>query len=214
MYRASIHERFGYYDETFRGAGDTEFKNRVLPHISVRFVDHTLGMFLNYPDGQTTASPMAEIEDSRAWYLFRTAGGVRYLFEGRPVEHAEALLLLCLGYRKSYCGHLSSDFELAVPLARYILSRKPHSALARLVVADLETIQENLRDLEFFSTMPTSDELKKAMLTAWLNAGLMQERHRVAIKALGRNANPIYQLMNDNRFEQHSWLWKSVGSDR
>lgn len=214
MYRASIHERFGYYDETFRGAGDTEFKNRVLPYIGVRFVDRMLGMFLNYPEGQTTASPMAEIEDSRAWYLFRTPGGLRYLFENRPVEEAEDLLLQCLGYRKSYCGHLSSDIELAAPLARYILSRKPHSALARLLLADLETIQQNLQNLEFFSTMPQNHELKAAMLEAWLHAALAQERHRIAIKTLGRAATPTYQLMNDNRFEQHSWLWKSVGREQ
>ena len=214
MYRSSIHERFGYYDEKFRGAGDTEFKNRILPHIGVRFVDRMLGMFLNYPEGQTTASPMAEIEDSRAWYLFRTPGGLRYIFETRPIEDAEDLLLLCLGYRKSYCGHLSSDIELAVPLARYILSRKPHSALARLVAADLETIQQNLQNLEFFRTMPESQELKAAMLQAWLHAALAQERHATAIKTLGRNGSPTYQLMNDNRFEQHSWLWKSVGQER
>ena len=109
---------------------------------------------------------------------------------------------------------MSSDFELAAPLARYILSRKQHSALARLVVGDLDTIQQDLRGLEFFSTMPSSEELKKAILTAWLHAGLIQERHRAGVKALGRSANPVYQLMNDNRFEQHSWLWKSVGSDR
>jgi glycosyltransferase involved in cell wall biosynthesis len=214
MYRASIHERFGYYDEKFRGAGDTEFKNRILPHIRVRFVDRTLGVFLNYPDGQTTASPMAEIEDSRAWYLFRTAGGVRYLFENRPVEDAEDLLLLCLGYRKSYCGHLSSDIELAVPLAHYILWRKPHSALARLVIADLEAMQQSLQNLEFSSTMPDNHELRTAMLKAWLRAALAQERNRIGIEILGRNGSPTYQLMNDNRFEQHSWLWKTVGRDR
>ena len=33
MYRKSIHDRFGYYDETFGAAGDTEFKNRILPYI-------------------------------------------------------------------------------------------------------------------------------------------------------------------------------------
>jgi glycosyltransferase involved in cell wall biosynthesis len=214
MYRASIHERFGYYDEKFRGAGDTEFKNRILPHIRVRFVDRMLGMFLNYPDGQTTASPMAEIEDSRAWYLFRTPGGVRYLFENRPVEDAEDLLLLCLGYRKSYCRHLSSDIELAVPLARHIISRKPHSSLAQLVLADLETIQQNLQNLEFSSTMLENQGLRMAMLQAWLHASLAQERHRIGIETLGRDGRPTYGLMNDNRFEQHSWLWKSVGRDR
>ena len=33
LYRRSIHDRFGYYDGSFRGAGDTEFKSRILPFI-------------------------------------------------------------------------------------------------------------------------------------------------------------------------------------
>jgi len=92
MYRKSLHDRFGYYDETFGAAGDTEFKSRILPYIKVKFIDRILGLFLNYPDGQTTMSPRAEIEDLRAWYIHRTPGGVRYAFENRPIEEAEALL--------------------------------------------------------------------------------------------------------------------------
>ena len=105
---------------------------------------------------------------------------------------------------------MSAATELAVPLERYILSRKPHSALARLVVADLETIQQDLRHLEFFSTMPEHQELRAVILQAWLHATLAEERHRIGIKTLGRNGSPTYQIVNDNRFEQHSWLWKSV----
>ena len=84
MYRRSIHDRCGYYDASFGAAGDTEFKCRVLPHIKTKVVPEMLGVFWNYPSGQTTCSPRAEIEDLRAWHLHRTLAGVRYAFERGP----------------------------------------------------------------------------------------------------------------------------------
>jgi hypothetical protein len=146
MYRKSIHERFGYYDESFGAAGDTEFKNRILPHIRVKFIPRTLGLFLNYPEGNTTASPRAEIEDLRAWYIHRTVAGVRYAFADRPVSEAEKLLALSLGYRKSYCGHLSSDIDYAKALAEYLCRRG--SSLATTLIADLSWMQDSLCSLE------------------------------------------------------------------
>ncbi len=123
MYRKSIHERFGYYDETFRAAGDTEFKNRILPYINVKFIPKTPGLFLNYPDDRTTASPRAEIEDLRAWYINRTPVCVRYAFENLPRQDAEKLFYAAVGYRKSYCKHISADFDYATYLAEYLSSR-------------------------------------------------------------------------------------------
>jgi glycosyltransferase involved in cell wall biosynthesis len=45
LYRKSVHEQHGYYDETFSAAGDTEFKNRVLPFIKLKFIPNVLGAF-------------------------------------------------------------------------------------------------------------------------------------------------------------------------
>lgn len=209
MYRRSIHDRFGYYDETFHGAGDTEFKNRILPHINVRFIDTMLGVFLNYPDGQTTASPMAEIEDSRAWYLFRSAGGVRYAFEDRPLKDAEDLLKLCLGYRKSYCRHLSTDIEYAALLADYILSQESRSEIARPLYPGLQDLLLTLRTLEFAPRSPSRLEALQTMLNAWRVARNMKAHHASLLADHG-GPEPQYQLMNDNRYEQHSWLWRSI----
>ncbi len=206
MYRKSVHDRFGYYDETFGAAGDTEFKSRILPYINVKFADRGLGLFLNYPDGQITASPRAEIEDLRAWYMHRTPGGVRYAFESRPVEEAEALLRLTLGYRKSYCRHISSDIEYGHYLARYIKTRKPDSAVVASVEAGLAEMLQKLRELEFAARMPGRLQSFALMFGARRIAARHQESHR---EALGAPANPRYELLNDNRYEQHSWLWKA-----
>ncbi len=63
MYRRSIHDRFGYYDGSFRATGDNEFKCRVLPFIKTQRLPQLLGLFVNYPEPRATGSPVAELED-------------------------------------------------------------------------------------------------------------------------------------------------------
>jgi glycosyltransferase involved in cell wall biosynthesis len=203
MYRKSIHERFGYYDETFSAAGDTEFKNRVLPHIRVKFVPRTLGLFLNYPDERTTASPRAEIEDSRAWYIHRTPGGVRYAFENRSTEDVERLLCAALGYRKSYCRHISSDVEYAAHVAAYLSAR---SGTARSLCDSLRALLATFRAIEFAHTPPSRFDCLTTLVAAWRSAASCEAQHRSAI---GNRGDPTYKVLNDNRYEQHSWLWRS-----
>jgi len=205
LYRRTIHDRFGYYDETFGAAGDTEFKNRILPHIEVRFVPKTLGLFLNYPDGQTTASPRAEIEDLRAWYLHRSRGGVRYAFENRLTADAERLLHAALGYRKSYCGHQSSDIEYAIHLAYHLRSRDNAPSLREPILSDLEEMLRQWRALEVSECLPKPYGSLRTLWRARRAAEAFQARHR----ALLPSASPSYGVFNDNRYEQHSWLWKS-----
>ena len=117
LYRASIHRRFGYYDESFRAAGDTEFKNRLLRDISVGYLDDSIGFFANYPEERMTESPLAEIEDLRAWYLHRSVGGLMYRFRDAAPDAIVALFLRALLYRKSYMDRSCSDLELAANLA-------------------------------------------------------------------------------------------------
>lgn len=205
MYRRSIHERFGYYDESFRAAGDSEFKHRVLPHINVRFIPKTLGLFLNYPDDRTTASPVAEIEDMRAWYIHRTPGGVRYAFEGRAPEEALALCYAALGYRKSYCQHTSCDIEYALHLLRYSIARGCGLELASMerdlakLLADLKSLE--WADQEFHLYSPAA-----ILARTWRNAHMFETTHADMLRG---KATPTYRVLNDNRFEQHSWIWKT-----
>lgn len=206
MYRKSIHERFGYYDESFRAAGDSEFKNRVLPYINIRFVPKALGLFLNYPDDRTTASPTAEIEDTRAWYMHRTPGGVRYAFETREPEDALRLFYAALGYRKSYCAHISSDIEYSLYLLRYAI----HVGHARDMInieCDLSKLLIEFRRLEWtehnFSTFAPALMLGRT----WHDASAFEKTH--ARQLLGKST-PTYRVLNDNRFEQHTWLWDTI----
>ena len=205
MYRKSIHERYGYYDETFRAAGDTEFKNRVLPHINVRFVPRTLGLFLNYPDDRTTASPVAEIEDTRAWYLHRTPGGVRYAFENRDPSDALGLFYAALGYRKSYCRHISSDVEYAGYLLDYARQAGLGAELAP-VSNDLARLLTSFRNLEWAKSYFSKLAPARQLVRTWREARRDERAHTALFAG---KASPSYRVLNDNRFEQHSWLWKT-----
>src|SRR5206468_924963 len=116
-----IHSRFGYYDPTYSAAGDTEFKNRVLPFIRSKAVPMTLGLFWNFPEERTTLSSRAEIEDLSAWYLHRTLAGVRYAMQESDPKRAEALASRAYRYRKSYTQHWSTDVEYAANVLRHLL---------------------------------------------------------------------------------------------
>lgn len=208
LYRRTIHDRVGWYDESFRAAGDTEFKNRIMPHIRSVHVPQVLGVFNNYPEERTTQHPRAEVEDTRAWYLWRTQAGMEYAFSRRPVEDAEALFRDALNYRKSYCGHLSSDFDLAHALAGYIASRPdaPPEAGARL--NETAATLERLRAMEELA-QPQKDTpggLARIRATYAAVQGLREQAPRHAA-LFGLQGAPHYEMFNDNRYEQHWWSW-------
>lgn len=207
MYRRSIHERFGYYDETFTAAGDTEFKNRVLPDINVKFIPRMLGLFLNYPDERTTASPRAEIEDLRAWYIHRTPAGIRYAFEHRPIEDAQWLLGAALAYRKSYCGHISSDIDYASHLADYLVNSRSPDDWVRQIAPELHALLLKLRQLEFAEGFPSILQTILKLAATGRLAKNTQWKHAALVESMG--FSPRCDVHNDNRFEQHFWLWKS-----
>jgi glycosyltransferase involved in cell wall biosynthesis len=206
LYRRSIHERFGYYDPTYRGAGDTEFKNRLLPHLKTKMVNRVLGLFWNYPDARTTQSPLGEIEDIRAWYLHRTLAGVKYAFGKKKPEEVEALLYNALAYRKSYCQHLSSDLEYAYNLSQFLQEKSPNSLMLELG-GSIQELFRAYRNLDWIENPSYLSPLKLLWQTQNL-AKQTEERHRQIAAKLGKaNFNPHYDIFHDNRHEQHANLW-------
>src|SRR5262249_26088695 len=118
--------RLGYYDPTFGAAGDTEFKNRLLPFLKTDAFLRTLGVFWNYPEIRTTQHPRAEIEDYRAWHVFRTSAGVEYAHANSRPEDIVRAAGDALRYRKSYASSISTDLEYAYELLRYATKRDPN----------------------------------------------------------------------------------------
>ena len=206
LYRRSIHERFGYYDPTYRGAGDTEFKNRLLPYIRTKMVNRVLGLFWNYPDARTTQSPLGEIEDIRAWYLHRTLAGVKYAFAHKNPEEVEALLYHALAYRKSYCQHVSSDLEYADNLIQFLKEKSPNSPMLELG-GSIQELLRAYRNLDWIENPSYLSPLKLLWHTKNL-AQQTEEKHcQIATKLGQENFNPNYDIFHDNRHEQHSNLW-------
>jgi glycosyltransferase involved in cell wall biosynthesis len=201
LYRKSIHERFGYYDGSFRAAGDTEFKGRVLPQIRTRHVPRVLGVFLNYPEERTTASPRAELEDYRAWYLHRSPAGVAYAFDRRDVRELEAMLPRALNYRKSYCRHMSSDVDYASAILEILRERAPNSPMLALA-ASTQRLQEAYHSIDALPAM-IHGQLVKALKSIDAKVHAIQQQHRATPFVPEAN----YDVFNDNRYEQHTQLW-------
>jgi len=201
LYRKSIHDRFGYYDDTFRAAGDTEFKNRMGPFVKMRTLPVTLGIFFNYPEERATHSPTAELEDLRAWYLFRTPEGMEYALQGRDQSFVEKSLLFCLKYRKSYCSHWSTDIELAWSVINYIEKYFPISKLT-VLKDNIFSLREAFKgyDNEAFTSAENMLVKRRAFNKARKNLqGLL--------KNLGFDKASEFHYSNDNRYEQHQSFW-------
>lgn len=207
LYRRSMHDRFGYYDENFRAAGDTEFKNRILPHIKSARVPAVLGVFNNYPEERTTQHPRAEIEDFRAWYLHRSYGGMAYAFDDRAAGEAMSLLWDTLNYRKCFCYHRSTDVELMLSLGDYMADRfgEPHWSDAQV---KMRRLAEMFTQYELWRGRLSGlgAEYRFADMTREL--GVAAEQARQALKMESPHA---FDVFNDNRYEQHWWSW-SQGS--
>ncbi|XHU95816.1 MAG: glycosyltransferase [cyanobacterium endosymbiont of Rhopalodia gibba] len=206
LYRRSIHDRFGYYDGTFQGAGDTEFKSRVLPFIKSKVIDRTLGVFWNYPDERTTQSPQAEIEDLRAWYIHRTLAGVRYAFASRKTEEIEQLIHLCLCYRKSYCCHTSTDLEYAYNLSLYLREIAPESQVLKYFIG-IKTLLKAYRELDWMPKLSRFSPLGRILQTRNLAHKIEREHLKSWNSEQSFGLQPNYKIFNDNRHEQHAFLW-------
>ena len=211
LYRKTIHDRIGFYDDGFRGAGDTEFKNRALPFIRVETLPETLGTFLNYPEARTTQSPTAELEDILAWHLHRSVGGIRYAFEERYAGDCAAQFRRALDYKKSYMDRACTDVEYAWNLAQYLRRHRPEAFGA------IESFVPNLLGLRLAyerldcPAIPESSTgakgyeiLGSTLEHVWFGIARAHAEH----KLLGLPAQ--YAPLADNRWHQHHLVWPST----
>ena len=180
----------------------------MLPYIKSKIVNRVLGIFWNYPDQRTTQSPLAEIEDLRAWYLHRTLAGVKYAFNQRNPAAAEILLAQALGYRKSFCKHLSTDFDYAYNLSQFLAAKHPNSSFLKYFTG-IKTMLNANRNLEYLPDLPLLSYTSRLWQTYNLAQKIAAE-HRNISKSQGLDKfNLNYELFNDNRFEQHANFWPS-----
>lgn len=64
MWRKSIHDRIGYFDEQFKSGGDFDFWIRVVRNYSVKKTPTLLGYYLNEQQGLSTSSSVQPVENN------------------------------------------------------------------------------------------------------------------------------------------------------
>jgi hypothetical protein len=142
----------------------------------------------------------------RAWYLFRTAGGVKYFIENSQKDKPDLFnfLKLCIRYRKSYCKHWSSDFDLSNNLIVY-------SDRNKLWNNNLN-VGNSIRQYQFTNN-DFQDGLDKPWTFAFIIFKLTKLRNKINRKLQIDDyekislSNYSELLFSDNRFEQHWEKW-------
>lgn len=200
LYRRNIHERLGYYDPTFGAAGDTEFKNRLLPFIQTDAYLKTLGVFWNYPEIRTTQHPRAEIEDYRAWHVYRTSAGVEYAHSQSTPEQIVQAAGDALGYRRSYAHSQSADLEYACELLHYAIRRDPTSFPASL----MSQLDRMLADFRLLDLAPWTNMVSASWECRAIFARMRQLNRELVDLFPNR---PQLTYFNDERCEHINWCW-------
>lgn len=196
MLRKSVHERHGYYDATFRGGGDTEFKNRVLPYIRTKVVPRTLGLFRLYPDPRLTDSPRTELESIRSWHLHRSPAGIDYAWSGRSTDEALRLARLALRYRKSAEHRFCGDIDYAAPLFKWLCAHGADPTLYR----DASLLRDAFRTLDAPSESSSWASLSDVRRAFQLIA-------RVASSPRTEPSELNSDLFRDDRFDSFKTIW-------
>jgi glycosyltransferase involved in cell wall biosynthesis len=202
LHRRSIYSRFGWYDGSFKGAGDTEFKCRVFPFIRTAALPKTLGFYFDFPSARVTNSANIEVEDLRAWYVFRTPGGVEYLMGSEDIGTWEELFWTALSARRCWSATPADcDLSFAESILAGILKREPAHPL-RVFERSLRCLLREMRLLQDWSSRP------------WLGAiaeSDLFERSQGFFRKCAKS-RPDLSFPSDYRsdasFFAHSWMWQ------
>jgi glycosyltransferase involved in cell wall biosynthesis len=191
--KRTIFERFGLFDGSFKGAGDTEFKSRVLPFIKVACSSKVGGQFFDYPENRTTASKKSEIEDFSAWYYFRNCHALQRLGKVR----LECLLEIyehALNYRKSYAQHRSTDIFLA---ARVLEVYKD---------TNLEDAGRVVKSQKLYEKIFSASKGQELLVIIW-TFKLAKLLRAIRKTDSWSKLNSVGAIRLDNSLEQHGWIW-------
>ncbi|MDR3514315.1 MAG: glycosyltransferase [Azospirillaceae bacterium] len=196
LYRRQLHDRFGWYDGSFRGASDTEFKLRAFPALQVRTLDRTLGEYLNYPEIRTTAGVTTGIEDLRAWTLPRSVAGIHALAGQIEPDRIFRMAEIALGHRAHHFDVPRCDIDLAVALLGALVRRAPDHPGNRLMPQTVSLLNA-YRRLDFLGgnapIVGPSPDLEPSLHDAWNAIRIATQQHR----DLGQTASYVFH--NDRR---------------
>jgi hypothetical protein len=162
----------------------------------------TLGFYFDFPAARVTNSANIEIEDLRAWYVFRTPGGIEYLMRTEDLDAWEELFWAALCARRCW-SPTSADCDLpfAENVLAGILKRKPAHHL-RSLQRSLRWLVREMRQLQAWSGRP--------WLGAIAESDLLERSQSFFRKCAKMQPELNFPLdfRADASFFAHSWTWQ------
>ena len=199
MYRKDIHNKYGFYDDSFNVAGDTEFKSRILKYLNVGFIDKTLGIFLDYKDERKSETPIAEVEDVRAWYLFRTVAGIEYNFGNLSEEEIINFFKKNFVYRKSFKNTLNVDFYFFYNFVKFYNKKYKYKNNEFLKIEHL------LKEINIFYNKLNNFRFHSIFLIPFYYMKIQYLIKKI-LKLIGKKDIKV-NIFYDNLYEQHNNIW-------
>lgn len=87
MWRANLHQRYGWFIDNYKSAGDYEFWLRVAKHDNFFRIPFPLGVYCARLDGVELENPVKSLEESQlALMINQDPDGVQYIPEGRFIR--------------------------------------------------------------------------------------------------------------------------------
>ena len=150
MYRKKLHETFGSFNGRFKAAGDTFFKNKILPDVKYCVLSEVLGTYYLFPSARVTESPIAEIEDLVAVDSFRNYEFTISFLKTVNDEQLSKLLQISLKFRRSFFAHFSCDIQMAGYILKYMIDERnmPHLQQLNFVLNNFFEIHVKLLTLQ------------------------------------------------------------------
>jgi len=111
MWRKSIHQFVGYYDEQFKCIADFDFQIRVVLHFPLVKVENPLGIYLEDQPHKLSANGLQPIEHNVLYLRYRNCQSLNFFLLPETKKHYQAKRVLFFGEWK--------DFTEASPFSWY-----------------------------------------------------------------------------------------------
>lgn len=123
LYRKDLHDRFGFYDDSYKIAGCTEFAFRILPYIKVGYLSETLASYTNFPSPRASQPESTELEYYRVSFFLRTSSSISAMWRDRSTSEILSQISVCMGFRRCTCSHISTDIQYAMHLSSVLMTK-------------------------------------------------------------------------------------------
>ncbi|MFW5882883.1 MAG: hypothetical protein ACOCVG_00785, partial [Verrucomicrobiota bacterium] len=147
MWRRTLHDNLGGFDETYAVVGDHDFVLRAALRTRIQRVDDALGSFLDHPGSLSVANQAGELRRLRDRYHRPECVAALYAAEGWPISDAEVrgqafidCALRGLGYLSTWGGRWISRAN--THLARICLETALTTPLAAVARKNLEVLRK------------------------------------------------------------------------